>query len=87
MCRGIKTIPKPQEFYRAPGSEIPGSVTEIDMILFISYDNGMFLTTVAKYVYMYMYILIINVKTTKCIINGVHYKSLLKDCSMYIPVK
>ena len=65
VCRGIKTIPKPQEFYRAPGSEIPGSVTEIDMIPFISYDNGMFLTTVAKYVYMYMYILIINVKTTK----------------------
>ena len=31
VWRGIKIIPRPQEFYRAPGSEIPGSVTEIDM--------------------------------------------------------
>ena len=36
VCRGIKTIPKPQEFYNAgtssPGFEIPGSATVGDMV-------------------------------------------------------
>ena len=37
VLRGIKTILRPQEFYRAPGSKIPGSATDLAVSLYKSH--------------------------------------------------
>ena len=53
VWKGNKTIPRPQEFYRAPVLKFLYPSLKLTctnwQIPFISYDNGMFLTTVAKY--------------------------------------
>ena len=57
--RGIKKIPNPQEFYRAPGSDIPGSATEIKIVSpllhMMNCHGGRFLSFIADKKYRFYY--------------------------------